>query len=298
MTGMDMVHPGSPITSQSNHTTGNVMLLDDSCWIHELNWARIRDHLTKDDVVLVPVGATEQHGDHTPLLVDTGWAIAVAEGAARQANALVAPPLHFGWSTHHLAYSGAITLRPETLIDVLVDIGESLVYHGFKRIVFVNGNRIANLPPMEIAATKLRFRTGAYASVVDVGLIARREVGENFVPGHNGHAGDSETSFMLHWRPDLVDMTRASKGSPHGAGPFPTNPMPIEPPFDVNAISVRPTDAEFLQASQPTGIGGDATVATAEKGKAVLEAIVKNTVIHIEDIRKKTVNLKPVSIPI
>jgi len=274
------------------------MLLDNSCWLQELTWAKIRAHLSQDDVVLVPVGATEQHGDHTPLLVDTGWAIAVAEGAAIAAKALVAPPLHFGWSSHHLAYPGAITLRPETMIDVLLDVGESLIYHGFRRIVMVNGNRIANLPPMEIAATKLRFRTGAYVSIVDVGLIARREVGEICAPGQNGHAGDSETSFMLHWRPDLVDMSKAAKGKQHGGGPFATNPMPIEPPFDVNAVSVRPTDAEFLGASQPTGIGGDATVATAEKGKAVLEAIIANTVRHIEDIRRKSVTIKPVSIPI
>ena len=79
------------------------MLLDNSCWIQELTWGRIRSHLAQDDVVLVPVGATEQHGDHTPLMVDTGWAIAVAEGAAQKANALVAPPMHFGWSSHPLA---------------------------------------------------------------------------------------------------------------------------------------------------------------------------------------------------
>jgi len=274
------------------------MLLDNSCWLQELTWEKIRAHLADDDVVLVPVGATEQHGDQTPLLVDTGWAIAVAEGAAQTAGALVAPPLHFGWSSHHLAYPGAITLRPETMIDVLLDVGESLIYHGFKRIVMVNGNRIANLPPMEIAATKLRFRTGAYVSIVDVGLIARREVGEICAPGQNGHAGDSETSFMLHWRPDLVDMRKAAKGRSHGGGPFATNPMPIEPPFDQNAVSVRPTDAEFLSASQPTGIGGDATVATAAKGKAVLEVIIANTVRHVEDVRKKAVSIKPVSIPI
>jgi creatinine amidohydrolase len=283
----------SPASQQKE----TAMLLDNSCWIQELTWPKIQSHLAIDDVVLVPVGATEQHGEHTPLFVDTGWAIAVAEGAAKKTNALVAPPLHFGWSSHHLAYPGAITLRPETMIDVLLDIGESLVFHGFRRIVMINGNRIANLPPMEIAATKLRFRTGAYVSVVDVGLIARREVGEICAPGQNGHAGDSETSFMLHWRPDLVDMSKAKTGNPHHAGPFATNPMPIEPPFDINAISVRPTDEEFRAAAQPTGIGGDARVATAEKGRAVLDAIVRNVVVHIEDIRRKSITIKPVSIP-
>ncbi len=274
------------------------MLLDNSCWLQELTWPKIQSHLATDDVVLLPVGATEQHGEHTPLFVDTGWAIAVAEGAARRTHALVAPPLHFGWSCHHLAYPGAITLRPETMIDVLVDIGESLIFHGFRRIVMVNGNRVANLPPMEIAATKLRFRTGAYVSIVDVGLIARREVAEICAAGQNGHAGDSETSFMLHWRPDLVDMSRATSGRPHGGGAFPTNPMPIDPPFDINAILVRPTDQDFHAASQPSGIGGDARMATAEKGQAVLDAIVRNVVAHIEDIRHRSVTIKPVSIPI
>ena len=175
----------------------------------------VQEYLKHDDLILVPIGATEQHGRHTPLMVDTGWAIAVAEGAALATGTLVAPPQHVGWSPHHLAYCGALTFRPETLISVMVDIGESLIHHGFRKIVFVNGNRIANLPPMEIAAAKLRFSTGAYVSVVDAGLIARREVGEICQAGENGHGGDSETSFMLHWRPDLVDMSQAAPGKPH-----------------------------------------------------------------------------------
>ncbi len=274
------------------------MPLTQGPWLHEMNWTSVASHLEQDDVVLVPVGATEQHGDHTPLMVDTGWAIAVAEGAARASGALVAPPLHVGWSPHHLAYCGAITLRPETLTGVLVDIGESLIYHGFKRIVFINGNRIANLPPMEIAAAKLRFNSGAFVSIVDVGLIARVEVGEICAEGQNGHGGDSETSFMLHWRPDLVDMTKAAAGTHPQSGPFPTNPLPYQPPFGGNVISVRTTDFELRAASEPTGIAGDATVATPEKGEAVLNAIVRNTVRHIEDIRRREVTTRPVHIPI
>ena len=124
-----------------------------SVWMQELYWDRIADHLTRDDVALVPIGATEQHGLHAPLLLDTGWAIVVAEEAARRAGCLVTPPLHFGWSSGHMAYSGCIGLRAETLTAVAIDIAESLLAHGFRRIVFVNGNRVANLPPLEIAAT-------------------------------------------------------------------------------------------------------------------------------------------------
>jgi creatinine amidohydrolase len=274
------------------------MPLETGPWLHEMSWRAIAANLKNNDVALVPIGATEQHGDHTPMLVDTAWSIAVAEGAARATGALAAPPTHYGWSSHHLAYSGAITFRPETLINVCLDIGESLVYHGFKRIIFINGNRVANFPPMEIAAAKLRFKTGAFASVVDVGLIARKEVGEICAYGENGHGGDSETSFMLHWQPNLVDMAKATPGARHGKSAFPGNPMPIEPPFDVNVVSVRPTDDDLIAAHGDLGISGDATVATAQKGKAVLDAIIRNTVLHIEDARKKKVELKSVEIPI
>lgn len=274
------------------------MPLTQGPWLHEMNWRSVEEHLRKDDVVLVPVGATEQHGDHTPLLVDTAWAIAVSEGAARAANALAVPPLHFGWSPHHLAYCGAVTLRPETLINVLVDVCESLIHHGFKRIVLVNGNRVANFAPMEIAAAKVRFTTGAYVSVVDVGLIAREEVCKICVPGENGHGGDSETSFMLHWQPELVDMSKALAGGHGRGGAFPTNPMPVDPPFEANVISARAIGPEYRQASQPTGIGGDATIATKEKGAAVLAAIVANTVRHIEDIRRKELHVRVPPIPI
>ncbi|MBP6018604.1 MAG: creatininase family protein [Burkholderiaceae bacterium] len=274
------------------------MKLQTSPWLHELSWEAIADYLTHDDIVIIPVGATEQHGRHTAMSVDTEWSIAVAEGAAIGAKVLTVPPIHFGWSPHHLAYPGAITLRPETLIDVLVDVGQSLAYHGFKKLIFINGNRLANHAPMEIAATKLRFQTGVFASVVDVGLVARREIAEICPDGQTGHAGDVETSFMLHWKPELVDMSKAVAGNPHGGGPIAGHPMMLEPPFDLNAVTIRSTDVELRESSAPSGIAGDARIATAEKGKAALEAIVRNTIVHIEQIRHKAVTLKSVNIPI
>jgi creatinine amidohydrolase len=175
------------------------MLLDDSVWLHERSWPSIAVYLKTCDIALLPVGATEQHGAHTPLMVDTGWAAWISERVAARTGVLVAPPLHFGWSPHHLAYPGGITLRPETLTQVIVDVGESLLVQGFRKLVLVNGNRVANLPPMEIAATKLRFSSGAHVSVVDIGLIARREVVAicDSGPGAVDHAADAETSFML-----------------------------------------------------------------------------------------------------
>lgn len=275
------------------------MLLEDSVWIHERRWSSVKKYLENDTIVLVPVGATEQHGHHTPMMVDTGWAIAACEGVAKATGVLVAPPLHYGWSLHHFAYPGVIHFRPETLISALVDIGESLLYQGFNKIVFVNGNRVANLAPMDIAAAKLRFAHGAYVSVVDVGLIARKEVGEICVAGENGHAGDSETSFMRFWRPELVDMSQAVPGSgrKHEDG-LPVNPQPMEPPFDINAVLVRPTVEEFGELSKPLGYSADPSQATEEKGRLIIEAIVRNFSKHIEAIRNKEVSATAIKVPV
>ena len=162
---------------------------------------------------MVPIGATEQHGHHTPLMVDTAWASDVSEAVAQTEGVLVTPPLHFGWSPHHLAYPGGITLRAETLTQVALDVGESLISHGFRKIVFVNGNRVANLPPLQIAMAKLRFNTGAYVWIIDTHLIARKEVceaaGNRQDASH--HAGLVETAFMLHAHPELVKKDKLGR---------------------------------------------------------------------------------------
>jgi creatinine amidohydrolase len=257
-----------------------------SIWLHELSWPEIERHLKHDDVALVPIGATEQHGLHLPLMTDTGWAIVAAEGAAQKAGALAAPPLHVGWSPHHMGFPGSLTLRPETLTQVTLDTCESLVCHGFRRIVIVNGNRIANLPPLEIAASKLRHSTGAQVVIADVGLIAKEEVDAvcTSAPGGQDHAGESETAFMLAWRPDLVDMAKAVTEMPKRRSAFHES-IEFEPAYYGNSISVVRTAADKPRGPGSTGVSGDARAATPEKGERIIAAIVDNLARLIEEIR-------------
>lgn len=267
-------------------------------WLHEMTWPAIEAHLVNDDVVLVPIGATEQHGRHLPLLVDSAWAIAASEGAALQAGALVAPPLQVGWSPHHLGYPGSITLRPETLTQVTLEICESLAVHGFKRFIIVNGNRIANLPPLEIAASKLRHRTGAIAMVADTGLIARAEIDAicTSPPGGQDHAGESETAFMLAWRPELVDMAQAVTHLPPRGSSF-NEPMEFEKAFAGNAVSVVRTAADRPRRADSHGVSGDAQAASVEKGQAIIAAIVANLARLIEELRGQPTPVVKAEIP-
>ena len=272
-------------------------------WLYERRWPEIAEYLSRDDVALLPVGSTEQHGPHLPVSTDAAEAIAVAVGAGQKAGVLVAPPVWYGWTPHHMAYPGTITLRPETLTAVVEDICQSLIYQGFRRIIIINGHRIANLPPIEIAIAKVRNRTGGYIALYDLALSARLEMraivsGE---VGAVGHACEDETSQMLHSYPHLVDMNEARRGvhtseSRYMFGAFNT-PDPAQ--VDVNFVYRPSTVEEFGEHSrQFAGVGGDPTKASAAKGRQIFDAQVANVSELIEISRSHEVQVKEFTIPI
>ncbi len=272
-----------------------------SCWIHEMTWQEIEAYLRQDSIAIIPVGATEQHGPHMALFMDTGWAVGIAEGAAKLANVLVAPPVHYGWGPHHMGYAGTITIRGETLSQLCVDIGESLAWHGFKKMVFLNGNRVANLPPMQMAASRIRHGTGAYVAVADAGLIAKKavhDICESKAVGALGHAGESETSYMLYRFPDMVDMSKAVSAS-RKASRFALSPASMEPPFDGESVYVPLLAEEFRASTESAqGVNGDALAATADKGRRMHDAICRSLADYINEVvRPKSVTLKPMSAP-
>ena len=91
-------------------------LLETSPWLHERSWPSIKAYLERDDLILIPVGATEQHGAHAAMMLDTGWAAGVSEAVAARTGTLAAPPLHYGWSSGHMGFAGCITLSAETRV--------------------------------------------------------------------------------------------------------------------------------------------------------------------------------------
>ena len=274
----------------------------ESCWMQEMTWQEIAAYLEMESIALIPVGATEQHGPHMTLFMDTGWAVGIAEGGAKLAGVVVAPPLHYGWGPHHMGYAGTITIRGETLTQLCVDIGESLVWHGFKKLIFLNGNRVANLPPMQIAASRIRHSTGAYVAVADTGLIAKKAVHalcESKEAGAIGHAGESETSYMLYRFPEMVDMSRAVSLKGKKPSRFATSHSTMEPPFDGESVYV-PLLAEEFRANTEAfqGVNGDALAATADKGRRMHEVICRALADFIEQaVRPRQVKLRPLASP-
>lgn len=190
-----------------------------------------------------------------------------------------------------MAYAGTASLKAETLTQVVVELCESFVYHGFKKIIVINGHREANLPPLKIAASKVRNQTGAYVAIVDpfyIGDSVARAI-RTSEPGGIGHADELETSHMLHLLPERVDMSKAVKNIPtqgdfHHSDPFVAADRLIVP------SSVESNKA----AGGVSGVTADPTAASDEKGRIYHERVMENLEKVVRQITELTVQIKRV----
>ena len=178
----------------------------------ELTWPQARDATARLNAVIIPVGATEQHGPHLPLAVDTLLGGAVALGVSALTGVPVVPTLCYGVSASHGDFAGTISLRPETMIGLVQDVIDSLYARGMRQFILLNGH-IWNSGVLDVSAEKLRTRH-ADARVRALGYVTMYPGPE--VDGHVRfgralmHANFFETSVMLYLYPHLVRMDRAT----------------------------------------------------------------------------------------
>jgi creatinine amidohydrolase len=163
-------------------------------------WPEVEAYLGRAKGVILPVGSTEQHGPSGAIGTDALCAEAVARGIGEATGAMVAPTLAFGMAQHHLAFAGTMSLQPETLRAVLVDLLGSLARHGFERCLVINGhggNRRsieAALQALGPAGATLRCRARNWWSPPVVGALLRELFGDR----DGDHATASEIS-MTQW---------------------------------------------------------------------------------------------------
>ena len=206
------------------------------------------------DTAILPIGATEFHGDFLPYATDTLTAEALAVRFARElGTALVLPPLDYGVSPHLLCWPWTISLRPATLIAIVTDVAESLIDHGIRRLLIVSAHD-GNPAPIESAARELSIGHGLSVAVFAgwQGLANRLLAGTREID--LDHAGQSEVSMILHLRPELVHLDWATD-------------VPTQQ-FDHPVRVIGSFDAVV-----PHGHSGAATKGTAEEGAAILDAI-------------------------
>ncbi|MGQ9726661.1 MAG: creatininase family protein, partial [Candidatus Bathycorpusculaceae bacterium] len=142
-----------------------------SYYLGELTWVDVEEYLKEHDVVVVPVGSCEQHGPHLPIDTDAYDAFWLSMKAAEKAQcALVAPPIYYGVSLHHMDFPGTVTLTPHTLEQLAYEVAHSLVKHGFRKILFENGHG-GNTSALEAAAQRIKADTNAFVAIDTVSLI-------------------------------------------------------------------------------------------------------------------------------
>ncbi|QLG27115.1 creatininase family protein [Halorarum halophilum] len=242
---------------------------DDSYRVAEMTWQEVDAAVERTSTLLVPVGNTEQHGHHLPLGVDVYMPEAVGERVAERSPALLAPPIWYGVSPHHMFKPGTFTVSTETFQRFVTDICASAGEWGIENVVLLNGHYLAQDPELEVVVRELRTKhdiEAFHAPLVE--LFA--EVAEEIRTGEvSFHASEFETSIMLELLPELVRMDRAERVDP----PEESLPLTDYDALGDNKVGWALT-AERMAELTDTGNIGDPTVATEAKGEALVDAAV------------------------
>jgi creatinine amidohydrolase len=237
--------------------------------------AFVRNH----DTVLVPVGSTEQHGPHGPLLTDVLVPVEVARRAASRAGAAVAPSITYGLSYPHVGFTGVVHLRIATFMAVIEDVAVGLAMMGFRRIVFLNGhydNTLAIAYACANAAPRLPESARAFPVNYWDGMTAD-EAAEFFGPSAGLHANKAETSAVMAIDPAFVDIEAANAEMP----PFPE----VTSPAAVHTAFFFSTPGSVHRATH-SGTWGDARDSSAEYGERYLQVVTEATLRMLDDIER------------
>ncbi|MFH1420055.1 MAG: creatininase family protein [Planctomycetota bacterium] len=247
----------------------------DGCLLGELTWPQARRRLREVDIALLPVGSIEQHGPHLPLDTDAFDARYLAHRvgeACSDPKPLVLPLIPYGVSYHHDDFSGTISLGNETLSRLVYDIGMSCVRNGITKFVIINGHG-GNAPALHFAAQTIN-RDAHIFTCVDSGDTSDADIDALVETPNDVHAGEIETSTSLAVRPELVYMKEAKRSVPRFSSRY------------LDFSSKRSVDwyARTKKLSK-TGVMGDPTKASREKGEKIWEVMIRNLVEFVEQLK-------------
>lgn len=238
----------------------------------------------KNTPVLIPLGALEQHGSQAPLGTDDIIAEAMRDEIIRhlrekdpEYEMLVFPVIPVGLSTEHKNFCGSITFHPDTYYHILHDIAESLVHHGFAKLIFLVCHG-GNAPVVQILSRELRSEYGIAVFQLSSGAFFHPEVRATLSKSNDNdfHGGEMETSMVMAVHPELVHLEDSEAGHRKQS-------------FHANGASLNWVSEDFItDEGKPIGIGGDPSGATAEKGKTILRVSARELLDAFEQIRDYT----------
>lgn len=265
---------------------------DKALILQDMSWFDVQEYLKTSDMVLIPIGSTEQHGPHLPLGTDSIIAQEICKRVSARTGVLVAPVVFSGYSVYHSGFPGTLSLEPKTMEEVLFETAEMLIKYGFRRFLFFNahgGNGIVQANVLH------RINKTTEAVAVSVGVDSPIQQGfEEGSDFFDQHAGVSETSIMLYLTPDRVRMDRAEKPTidfgPRrqallAAGR--SNPVAMSIFWSLLAAPEETKKGGASHEISSNGIWSmsDPNEATKEQGERTVRTFVANTVKYIESWR-------------
>ena len=250
----------------------------------ELTWPEVNEAVEMGKIPIIPTGAVEQHGHHLPLKVDHLCANAVATEAARLKPhyALVLPPVSYGYVHHVMDFPGSLNIHHEHFVQYVLGITKSLAYHGFKKMIIVNGHG-SNHNLVDMVARRTIVETDASCTFCSWWQLLKvdpdfdQQWRESVYPGGCSHAGELETSMLLYLSPESVrkDRIKSEIAKTNARGSkyvwtdlFGKGPMGL---------------IEWTSQYSDSGVMGEAEKATAEKGKIVFEEASKNLAEFVDE---------------
>jgi creatinine amidohydrolase len=248
-----------------------------------LTWPEVRRAAAEDRVCLIPVATLEDHGPHLPLDTDLRIVSEICRRAAEEIpdETVLLPAIPHGYDPHHMDFPGPISITWRTFVEYCKDVGTSLAHHGFRRMLFLNGHG-SNQNLVETAARLVNVESdgvlaGAAFYLSSPEGLAEVEEARDSDRGGVGHACELETSIYLAIDPEAVDMSKAvdERSYPEGDHAWMD--------WSDGALKLMPWWSSFSR----TGVQGDPTKATAEKGKTLLDAAVAECVAFVRELRSK-----------
>jgi creatinine amidohydrolase len=252
----------------------------------EHTWPEIKQRLAEkpQPVVILPIGAVEDHGAHMALNTDNVILEGIVYAAAQRApqDMLVLPTIPYGFDEHHMDFPGTISIGIHTLIDFASEVAMSAARHGFDHVLIVNGHG-SNHAICDLVARNVVVKTGIICASMSPNAAIDPTLAQDVIdaerqsqPGGIAHACEYETSAMLYLRPDLVDMALAEADF----GQLKLKYFN----WDHGVPSVLSWQDWWSRFSR-VGVAGDASVATAKFGEHVIQITVERFIEMVQEFR-------------
>jgi len=246
-----------------------------------LSWPEIRDLEKENLVVVQPFAAIEDHGPHLPVETDCLLINSLCLAAARKVkkNVLLMPLIPYGYVEHHMDFPGPISIDGHHLIGYLAGALKSLARHGFRRLLVANGHG-SNRPFMDVAARMVMDATEAIVGCVTPYSLAKKEIKDICESQFISHAEELETSLVLYLDETLVDPTKSVKEIGFPISKFHWRSLIDAPPLSF---------VDRWSRISETGVVGDATLASKEKGEKLFRVIVERLAELIEEFMHREI---------